>query len=402
MIDRAVLESLEQRRDRVWDKLWQGKPIGRLAVAVQPNEARFERAKSTVAGGVDGGHLPPPGPPFTTPLRYGLLAADASLRGGGTERWHEAMVNELAAILAYMQLPGDYCPGLTPPGFAHGHSQGITDLFGAKVEEQPDGNCFTYPLSPDPVSIDEILPKPIRTSIYWNAVEWIRTVRETVGDVPFRNPVMTGPIDTANYILGTTTLLEWVYTEPDTVHRLLQKVTDVIVEMMNEMKQAAVLCPRAHHIGCSRGGFDLCSEVRSLVSQEIYEEFEAPYLMQIGERVGAFGAHSCGSWERTVPSILSNPNLRFMNGQIKENDLAELCRQAQGRILLSINPSINVHDRFMWPDVESYFRHVIETVPDDQPCEVFVSEDDLPMLSRLHRQIRGRDLVLPEPLCPAE
>ncbi|MEK9137750.1 MAG: uroporphyrinogen decarboxylase family protein, partial [Bacteroidota bacterium] len=43
-------------------------------------------------------------------------------------------------------------------------------------------------------------------------------------------PVMTGPFDTVNYLLGTTTLMEWVYTEPLVVHGLLDKVTAVIIE----------------------------------------------------------------------------------------------------------------------------------------------------------------------------
>ncbi len=380
MISIANIESLERREDRVWDKLWRAESIGRLAVAVQPNAARFERAKAAWSD------ANPPSPPY---------------QGRSNERWREAMLDELAAMTAYMQLPGDYCPGMTPPGFCHGQSQGISDIFGARVEEQPDGNYFTFPFAADTALVGDIQVQPIQSSIYWNAVEWMKYVRSSLGgDLPFRNPVMTGPIDTANYLLGTTTLLEWVYTEPNTLHKLLQKVTDAIIEMINALKEAAVVTPRAHHIGCGRGGFDLCSEVRSLVSMSIYEEFEAPYLMQIGEKVGTFGAHSCGSWERTVPSILSNPYLRFMNGQIKENDLEELCKQAQGHILLSINPSINVHDRYMWPDLESYFSHVLKTVPEDQPCEVFVSEDDLPMLARLHEEIRGKELLLPDPLLP--
>ncbi len=398
MISIADIESLDRREDRVWDKLWRAESIGRLAVAVQPNVARFERAKAVL--GLSG--FERSGNPERE-LSFGISAAAQMPKhpGGGSERWRQAMLDELAAMTAYMQLPGDYCPGMTPPGFAHGHSQGITDIFGARVEEQPDGNYFTYPFPADTALVDDIQVQPIQSSIYWNAVEWMNYVRSVVGgDVPFRNPVMTGPIDTANYLLGTTTLLEWVYTEPDTLHRLLQKVTDVIIEMMNALKEAAVVTPRAHHIACGRGGFDLCSEVRSLVSMSIYEEFEAPYLMQIGGKVGTFGAHSCGSWERTIPSILNNPYLRFMNGQIRENDLEDLCKQAHGRILLSINPSINVHDRYMWPDLESYFSHVLKTVPEDQPCEVFVSEDDLPMLARLHQEICGKQLHLPDPLLP--
>ena len=208
---------------------------------------------------------------------------------------------------------------------------------------------------------------------------------------------MTGPIDTANYLLGPTTLLEWVYTHPDTVHRLLEKITDVIVRMTRARLEAAGGVAHSLHFACLRGGFDLCSEVKSLVSRAIYEEFEAPYLRRIGEAIGAFGVHSCGSWERTIPSVLENPRIRAMNGQIKENDLEELCRLADGKIALSIGPSVNVHACHTWPDMESFYRHILKTTPDSQPFEVSVEEEHLPLWDRLHKELRDEKAACRRP-----
>jgi len=350
--------------------MWHGQAIGRLALSISPNEERIQRAAKRV-------RLDMP-EPEEKPHAW-------------TSEWEPALRNQLVYFLAASELSGDQCPAVGVPRFVHGQSQGITDVFGCKVEEQPDGNVFAYPLPADPALVDAVQPAPIETSVYWGAVEWLRCAREaTGGNVAFRNPVMTGPMDTANYVLGTTILLEWVYTHPDVVHRLLEKITDVIVRMIGALKDASGGHLSALHFACLRGGPDLCSELRSLLSVELYDEFEAPYLRQIGEAIGPFAAHSCGSWERHIPSVLSDLNFRAMHGQIRENDLAEVCKSIGGRIALAIGPSVNVHSRYTWPDTEAYLRHILNIVPDTQPFFTAITEDELPLWLRLHEELRGK------------
>ncbi|MHB9025370.1 MAG: uroporphyrinogen decarboxylase family protein [Armatimonadota bacterium] len=350
----------------VWDALWNGVSPGRFAVDVNPNAERLARIKGAYRVKIDE-------PSGTYP-----------------DEWRQSLTDQLYTLAAKCELPGDHYPALCVPRGVHGQSQGITDLFGARVEAQPDGNYFPYPLPPDPDVIDAVVPAPIDTSMYWGAVEWVRYARAaTGGALAFRHPVMTGPLDTVNYLLGTTVLLEWVYSEPETVHRLLAKVTDVLIAVIHALRAAAggALCPGL--CSCMRGGFDLCSEMRSIISLDTYEEFEAPYLRRIGEEAGDYAVHSCGSFERTIPSALRDPHCRAMNGQVRENDLALLCELTTGKITLSINPSVNLHERYTWPDSESYFCYVLSIVPSAQPLEVSMMEDDLPLWRALHREIRG-------------
>lgn len=355
-------------RPTVWDSLWNSESIGRIAVSVSPNAGRIESIRNRICFELSN--------PAEKPVNW-------------TPQWETALTDQLYDVAARIELPGDYCPTLYVPRFVHGQSQGITDLFGARVEEQFDGNFFTYPLSADPALIDDIQPKPLDSSVYWGAVEWTRYAHKVIdGTLLITNPVMTGPIDTANYLLGSTVLMEWIYTEPETVHRLLTKITDTIIDMVHALREAGGMM-HPLHFACVRGGFDMCSEVRSLLSQTVYEEFEAPYLRRIGEACGPYGIHSCGSWERTIPSALEDPNLRAMNGQIKENDLQSMCDLASSQIMLSIGPSVNVHTHYTWPDMKSFYRHILETVPLSQPFEVSVAEDDLPLWEGLHQEVRG-------------
>lgn len=293
-------------------------------------------------------------------------------------------------LLAARQLPGAWFPALGVPRFVHGQSQGICDLFGARVELQNDGNYFVHPLRPAPAALDAIKPRSIETSLYWGAVEWLTYARAaTRGRFAFRNPVMTGPLDTVNYLLGTTVLMEWVYSEPEALHRLLDRTTGVIIAMLGALQQAVGGVLHGDALACMRNAFCLCSECRSLVSAAIYEEFEAPYLARIGQRCGRYGIHSCGSWERTVPSARRDPNFRALNGQVRENDLALLCKMAQGDIVLSIGRSQSVHDRYTWTDLRGFFEYVLRTTPVDQPLEINLAEADLELWHELSASIRG-------------
>lgn len=366
-------------RELIRNSLWNRSSIGRPAIKIRPFAQTINAVKERYEFEIQ--------EPDHRPEKW-------------TPQWRQSLLDILAGIFTLYKMPGDGCPAIETPRFLHRQSQGIADIFGALIESQPDGNEYVYPLAPDPVAIRAIEPKPIESSCYWQAVEWIRYARHaTQCLLPMRMPVMTGPLDTANYLLGTTVVMEWVYTEPNTLHNLLGKITTVIIGMLTSLKQAAgrSVCP--HHFYCPCGGFDLCSEVRSIISKEIYNEFEAPYLRRIGEACGSYGIHSCGNWERTVESMASDPHLVAMNGQSKENDVPTLCRLVGGRFMLSIKPSSNLHERYLWNNREEFLRHIIETVPDSQPFETDMPEDEVPFWLKCYQETHGKPFDLLPPLC---
>ncbi|MCC6581013.1 MAG: hypothetical protein IT440_11280 [Phycisphaeraceae bacterium] len=362
-----LIETRVRSRRDVWDALWARRGIGRLAVHITPAVNRVAEARTAAAAQ--------------------MAAEPARKPPGWTEQWRESLVGDLASQYAALQLPGDYYPTLSVPRFVHGQSQGICDVFAARVEPQPDGNFYVHPLPADPAKMTDLKPRPVTESQYWGAVEWIRYARTLTGGIlGFRNPIMTGPFDTANYLLGTTVLMQWVYEEPAALHALLDRVTAVIIDMLTALRQAAggrLAAP--HHGNCLRGGHDFASECRSLVSCQVYDEFESPYLRRIAATHGPYAIHSCGGWERTVPSALADPDLRMMNGQIRENDLLQLCELAQGRLTYSIGPSVNLPSRYTWPDRRSFLEFMLRTVPRSQPLELNITVAEIPLWNELCR-----------------
>jgi hypothetical protein len=355
-----MLAARTERCQHVWDSLWQRKSIGRIAVAVSPSPERVKQCEE--------------------------LFRDFPLPPAPTA-WHDLLRHALAELYARTQLPGDYFPALGVPRSVHGQSQGACDVFGCELIDQAEGLVFCCPLSPDAVAQSGVQVGPLERSRYWGAVEWLRFARQaTEGRIEFRNPVMTGALDTANYLLGTTALMEWITDRPRELHSLLGAITETEIRWLSELKQAAGGTLHAEAFACTRGGFSLCSECRSLISAEAFEQFEAPYLRRVGERAGSYGIHSCGTWERTIPSALHDPNLRVMNGQVRENDLRLLCQGAAGKITLSIGRSVNLSERYTWRSTEDYFSYVLETAPRTQPLEMTIGEQDIPLWNDLCRK----------------
>jgi hypothetical protein len=355
---------LENQRKAVWDALWARQSVGRIATAVAPGEKAVARAREACAGL--------------------SLREPERLPARWTPKWREHLLKDVGYICAQMEMLGDGFMGLSIDRGFYGQSQGMAEIFGARVDAQADGNYYVHPLTPDPAAMAALKPRPLEESLYWAAVDYVRYARHaTEGVLPVRAPVMTGALDTANYLLGSTVVLEWVYSEPEALKALLAAITDVIVRLLQALQAAAGGRIDPQLVWCMRGGPDICSELRAIISADIYEEFEAPCLREIARRTGPLAVHSCGSWERTVPSACDDPGIRAMNGGSQESDAAELCRLANGRMTLSVYRSQNCHERCLWPENETFWSHILQVVPPAQPFELTIPEKEIPLWNRL-------------------
>jgi hypothetical protein len=379
---RATLAEItgKYREHPVWDELWRGRLNERICVGVQPCRERVGRVRE----------------------RYQIVLEEQGFRPGKwRDEWRQWLLDDLYSLLAAMQLPGEMFHALSVPRALHGQSQGMVDVFGVAVEPQEDGNVYARPLPAQPRLIDDLGPGDVQASQYYQAVEWVRYTRAATGNLlPMRMPVMTGPLDTAVYVLGASTLLEWLYTQETTVAGLLDRITQVNIAMIRLLQEAAGGAIHSHHYSCMRGGFDLCSETRSVISAEHFAAFEAPRLWRIGQSCGSYGIHSCGNWARTVEASCADPNLRAMHGQVRENDLAELCALARGRVTLSIGPSMNLPDRYTWPDRELFLRYILAHWQKGQPLEIVIQEQEIDLWRSLHRQVLGEEADLSPPAWP--
>lgn len=282
-------------------------------------------------------------------------------------------------IKANSDYQDDAFPAVDIPRNIYGQSQGLTELFGCKLIPHPGEKDLFHPVPfiKNASDVDKIKTYPVDGCLYSKAIEFAKYAFEsTNGQLSVRNPVMTGPIDTANYMLGTMRLMEWIYDEPKALCKLLQMITEVLIKVIKKIQEAVSgrLCPEDTY--CIDRGYGFASEVRSLISSDAHREFEAPYLRQIGEECGEYTIHSCGSWERAIPSLVEDNNVMMINFQSREMDLRKVCELTKGKISISVQKSMDLDERYIWEDDMSFYKYVAASVPNPVPIEIRI--DDIP------------------------
>ncbi|MGO9310748.1 MAG: uroporphyrinogen decarboxylase family protein [Spirochaetia bacterium] len=224
--------------------------------------------------------------------------------------------NQMACIATTLAAKTDWMPFLEP-----WHGVGVyANLFGCPY----DWTVCDYPQTRYAISTPEEarrIEKPDWRSgeICRLVMESIRYFRNRVGDaIPISCTDTQSPIDTATLIWQTDSFFLACYEEPDTVHRLLDMITDVIIEF--SLAQLAAIGPnpaRPGHNAClTRGrgrssGIGLSDDLATVVSPRMYEQFCRPYNERIGEALGGVVVHSCGAWHpRMIETIRGTKGLQ--------------------------------------------------------------------------------------------
>ena len=208
---------------------------------------------------------------------------------------------QMACIETTLKARTDWMPFLEP-----WHGVGVyANLFGCKY----DWTVCDYPQTRYAITTVEearTLRKPDwrHGEICKLVMDSIRFYKEQVGDsIPIACTDTQSPIDTATLIWQTDSFLLACYDEPGTVHRLLDMITEVVIEFSLAQLEAIGLNPaRPGHNAClsrARGrmtGIGLSDDLATVVSPQIYEQFSRPYNERIAAALGGVVIHSCGVW----------------------------------------------------------------------------------------------------------
>lgn len=133
-----------------------------------------------------------------------------------------------------------------------------------------------------------------RTSLY---IEAIRKASQEITDRPTLAG-MIGPFSLAARLFDVSEIMIQCYDDPDTVHTVLRKVTDFLIEYAKAFKEAGA------------NGIVIAEPVSGLLSPALEEEFSSPYVKEIVDAVqdGEFTVvyHNCGpNTPRMTDSLIS-------------------------------------------------------------------------------------------------
>ena len=123
------------------------------------------------------------------------------------------------------------------------------------------------------------------------AIEALRLAKEKITDKPVLAGII-GPFSLAGRLMDVTEIMYTCYDEPETVHEVLKKVTQFLVNYSKALKEAGA------------DGIVMAEPLCGLLSPDMAKEFSCPYVKEIIDAVQteefAFIYHNCGN---TVPQI---------------------------------------------------------------------------------------------------
>jgi hypothetical protein len=99
--------------------------------------------------------------------------------------------------------------------------------------------------------------------------------------------------------------------------------------------------------------------------------------------------HSCGSWEDKMKSSMTDHNLIMLNCMSREVDFEKVCKMTGGKISIVVWRSLNLNERWTWPDAASYYRYMMRAFTEPTPLEMVVNEEDLQEYLRVQTEEKG-------------
>lgn len=221
-----------------------------------------------------------------------------------------AFETQIKNIEATLKTKTDYAPFLKP-----WHGTGVyAQAFGApyfwKENDYPWTNFAIH-------SVEEArnIKKPDwrKGEITSMVIDTIKYFKKMVGDsIPISMTDTQSPFDTALLIWESESFFLACYSEPETVHKFLDIITDFKIEF--SLIQAKVIGPNiarpGHNAVLSRpwgraSGIGISDDFLVTISPQFYGEFSRPYNEKMADALGGAVIHSCGVWTpKIIPAVL--------------------------------------------------------------------------------------------------
>jgi hypothetical protein len=244
-----------------------------------------------------------------------------------------------------LKLRGDFIPSLCP-------SLGviaIASAFGCEVVWWEKDFPAVKPLFED--GIDQILElsKPdITAGELGRILDYtVFFIEETGGKYPIRLTDIQGPLDNAALIMGHNNLLTAMLSHPETVHHLMDLVTDLMIDFIKAQreivyKKGIEFVPAMFLPWMPDGqGVAISNDDWVMISPEMHNEFHVPYLNRLSEEFGGIYLHSCGYWQHQIPSIKKIHQLRGLEFGASETPPEDVFEAFNGKIVLACRVGFN-------------------------------------------------------------
>ncbi len=272
---------------------------------------------------------------------------------------------QLEEIAGQSKLRGDLVPALCPTlGVI-----AVPSAFGAEVVWWENDFPAVRPLIGDrPDRVRELARPKVTDGELGRILAYTRVFLErTKGEMPIRLGDIQGPLDNAALIFGHTAFLEALITAPREVHRLLDLITDLMIEFAEAQRglvhaSGAEFVPSAFQPWLPDGrGISVANDVAVMLSPALHDEFGVPYLNRLSDAFGGITIHSCGDWTHLFPSLEKIRGLKGIEFGGSEAAYDKVLARFGGRMVLACRVGLNRDIRF--DGMADFVKRVIAAAP---------------------------------------
>jgi len=232
------------------------------------------------------------------------------------------LIQQLLNINLTLEHMTDYVPFLDP-------FEGVTvmaEAFGCHVTIPENGDPWVRePIIREPEEVYSLSKPRIDNPVYSRVIETLRFFEEqTNGLLPVACTDPQGPLDVALLMWESSGFLMALLERPREVHHLLRLITEAFVEFYSlqlEVLKHPALPGHSFPLVGLNDGISISDDAVVLLSPELFEEFDKPYLERISQAFGGLYYHSCGDFGSCLDGILSIWGLRAINGHLSPKEL---------------------------------------------------------------------------------
>jgi len=196
----------------------------------------------------------------------------------------------------------------------------IAGAFGATYQWEPgQAPAVKPPFSSLQEALDTDIEPVEETPIGRQTLDMIDYFLEkTRGRLPLSLTDTQSPMNTASFLLETNAFYMSFYDDPEGLKQLLERITAELLRFTQKQKDRIgdVLVSPGHGFASSRSfrGLGMSDDVMTTLSDQLYREFEIPYLETVGEPFGGPAFHSCGNWSGKTDTVRQIPRLVMVDG----------------------------------------------------------------------------------------
>ncbi|MFA6291628.1 MAG: hypothetical protein WC637_07590 [Victivallales bacterium] len=179
-----------------------------------------------------------------------------------------------------------------------------------------------------------------------------------------RTPDFQGTLNTAGLILNQEEMLMSMFSEPETVHKFLDKISDFLIGYFLYMKMETGnrICGNIwpYTFLPSELGASFTEDMMPLLGPDEYREFGIPYVEKMSRAFGSVLIHCCGEWGRHAVNLKkSSARIRAMEFHYPFTKLEEIEILSDTTVFV---PYVAIgHDQVKFRTVTEYYEHLLES-----------------------------------------